>query len=184
MGGGRIENRLGPFPTRQPQRRGDCIERRFQLEQRVFGLAETCARAFHIGGRKHTVGACGDNNRVLSGIVHSYERHACGFVPYGDHGADVHARRCKTRFQVIGEHVVADASYHANQRIACEPARGASLVGALAARNHLKAAAEDSFSGLGQSPCPNHEIHVQTAQHDNRRFHRVRSMPSFFSSSA
>jgi hypothetical protein len=184
LGRRRIENCFRAFAPPQAQPRGYGIDGRFQLEERVFGIAEAATRTFHIGGRKHPIGACGNYDGVLPRVVHSNQRDTGGFVPHGGHGTDIDSRRRQTCFQVIRKHVVSDTSHHANERVARQAAGGASLIGALSARNHLEAAAEHGFARRRQVPRPNYEIHVQTAEYDDRRFHRVRSIPSFFNSSA
>jgi hypothetical protein len=85
---------------------------------------------------------------------------------------------------MVSKQVVTDAADHADQSIAREAARSAGLIGPFPSRNHLKPAAEHGFARRWQMCRPNHEIHIETSEDDDRWFHRVRSMPSFFSSSA
>ena len=61
--------------------------------------------------------APGDNDdRVLAGCIHADERNSGGFASHRRYGADIDTRRGETRLQVIGEHVVSDASDHTDER--------------------------------------------------------------------
>ena len=85
---------------------------------------------------------------------------------------------------MIGKQIVADAADHSNESVARETARGASLISAFPPGNQLKPTAEHGFARRGQMRRPDHEIHVEASEDDDGWFHRARSMPSFFSSSA
>lgn len=85
---------------------------------------------------------------------------------------------------MVGEHVIPDASDHANQRAARQTPGRARLVRALASWNHLETASKNRFPGNGQVVRADHEVHIQTAQDNDGGLQRDRSMPSFFSSSA
>jgi hypothetical protein len=99
-------------------------------------------------------------------------------------GADVHAGGGEARAEVVGENVIADAADHADGNPARQTARGARLIGAFAAGDHLKAAAENGFARRREVFGGDDEVHVQTSDHHQGGAHRPSSIPSFFSSSA
>jgi hypothetical protein len=179
-----IEDCFRAFPARKAQGRLHRIDRRLQLEERILRVSETPARPLNVCGGKCPVRPGGNDDRVLSCLVHTDQRDPRGFVSNCGDGADIDSSRRETCFQMICKQVVADAADHANQSIARKSARGASLIGAFASGDHLKPTAEHGFARRGQMLRPNHEIHIEASEDDDRWFHRVRSMPSFFSSSA
>jgi hypothetical protein len=154
------------------------------LEERVPGVAKTGTRAFDIARKEGCIGAGSDNNRILTGGIDTDQCDSSGFVSYGSDAADVDTRGGQTGLQMIGEDIVTDAANHPNQRIPGKSPGGARLIGALTARDHLKRFTEHRLSGSRQAFRLNHEIHVQTPDNNDYGLHRVRSIPSFFSSSA
>ena len=87
---------------------------------------------------------------------------------------------------MIAEHIVTNASDHSRcDIIAAEFAGRASLVRSLAPGQHLKIPAERRFTRCRQAVHGNNKIHVKTAYNRNDGGHYLlRSMPSFFNSSA
>ena len=85
---------------------------------------------------------------------------------------------------MICEMIVADAAHHADDRGSCQTPCSTSLIRAFAAGKHLESPAENRFAGTRQSVRTDHEVHIQAANNNDGRLHRVRSMPSFFNSSA
>jgi hypothetical protein len=183
-----IEDGLRAFFARYFERRGHRIERRFQLKQSESRAAENRAHAFYVRCGERLVRARRHDDRILTRPLHPDQRDAGRLRARAVNGAGIHARGCKAGFQVIPEKIVAGAAGHPHHaRITAQPARGASLICALATGEHLKIAAQNGLAGRGQAVHRNHEIHVQAANDGQNRTtlgHRVKSIPSFFSSSA
>ena len=154
------------------------------MEEGVPGVAETGARPFDIARKEGCIRAGSDDDRILTGGIDTDQRDPGGFVSYRGHAADVDTSGGQTGLQVISEDIVTDAANHPNQRLPGKSPGGARLIGALTARDHLERFTEHRLSRSGQAFRLNYEIHVQTPDNDNYGLHRVRSIPSFFSSSA
>ena len=169
----RIKDRLCAFPLCYTQRSADCVERSFKLEQRISGISETRSGAFDVACGKRAIGSRDNDNRVLTVCIYADKGNACGFASHRRYGADIDTRRGETRLQVIGKHVIADASDHADQCSRGETSSRACLVRALPAWDHLKTAPKHGLAGRRQMLRPDDEIHVQTSEYDDGGLHGV-----------
>lgn len=158
------------------------------MKQRIAHIAKARSQPFDFFGREGRIRARGNDDRVLAAGVNADQRDSGSFALHGSDCRNIDPSGCQTCLQVIGENVVPDTAKHPDVGSACEFAGGARLIRALSSRDHLKRFAQYRFSGRGQMFRPDGEVHVQTAEDNDcglhRGFHRVRSMPSFFSSSA